>query len=196
MSSIEEAVTSAALVTNTELLRLYSEALWHGDALMPRGTQRPAPSPSSPAAQRLNALAQAAKELPHLFLYAHLVQWTNEPDGAPDDVLEALQGVCAVTLRLTHRALEAHAQTVGFHIRGWAHQGVEWSAERLSQGWDADAPVLIDESRLATGALCAALTALPADRIGVCEQVAAGAAHLLTIYAIATGALWPGEPLS
>jgi hypothetical protein len=170
MSSIEEAVTSAALVTNTELLRLYSEALWHGDALMPRGTQRAAGSPSSPAAQRLNALAQAAKELPHLFLYAHLVQWTNEPNGAPDDVLGVLQGVCAVTLRLTHRALEAHAQTVGFHIRRWAHQGVEWSSERLSEGWDADFPVLIDEARHATGALSAALTSLTADQMCVCER--------------------------
>jgi hypothetical protein len=196
MSSIEEAVTSAAMVTDTELLRLYAEALWHGDTRMTRGTQRAARMPSSPTAQRLNALAQAAKELPHLFLYAHLAQWTNEPDGAPDDVLEALQGASTVTLGLTHRALEAHAQTVGFHIGGWVHQGVEWSAERLWQGWDADAPVLIDESRHATVALGAALTALTADRIGVCEQLAAGAAHLLTIYAIVTGALWPGQLVS
>ena len=152
--------------------------------------------PSSPAAQRLNALARATKQLPHLFLYAHLVQWTNEPDGAPEDVLEALQGVCAVTLGLTHRALEAHALTVGFQIRGWVHQGVEWSAERLWQGWDADAPVLIDESRHATDALCATLTALTADPMGVCEQLAASAAHLLTIYAIVTGALWPGQLVS
>jgi len=193
MSSIEEAVTSAAMVTDAELLRLYAEALWHGDACMTRGTQRAAGMPSSPAGQRLTALAQTAKELPHLFLYAHLVQWTNEPDGAPDDVLEALRGVCAVTLGLTHRALEAHARAVGFHVRGWVHQGVECSAERLSLGWDADAPVLIDESGHATGALCAALSA---DRMGVCEQLAAGAAHLLTIYAIVTGALWPGQLLS
>ncbi len=48
MSSIEEAVTSAAMVTNTELLRLYAEALWHGDALMTRGTQRPAGSRALP----------------------------------------------------------------------------------------------------------------------------------------------------
>jgi len=193
MSSIEEAVSSAAMVTDTELLRLYEEALWHADALMTPGTQRMAAMPSSPATRRLNALAQAAKQLPHLFLYAHLVQWTNEPDGAPDDLLEALQGACAVTLRLTHRALEAHAQTLEFHIRGWVHQGVEWSAERLWQGWDADASVLIDESRHATDALGAALSALTADPMGVCEQLAASAAHLLTIYAIVTGALWPGQ---
>jgi hypothetical protein len=196
MSSIEEAVASAAMFTDTELLRLHAEALWHADALMTRRTQRAAPVPSSPAARRLNALARAARQLPRLFLYAHLVQWTNEPDGAPDDVLEALQGICAVTLGLTHRALEAHALTVGFQIRGWVHRGVEWSAERLSQGWDADAPVLIDESRQATGALCGALSALTADRIGVCEQLAGGTAHLLTIYAIVTGALWPGQLVS
>jgi hypothetical protein len=196
MSSIEEAVTGAAMFTDTELLRLHAEALWQADALVKRGTLRAAAMPSSPTAQRLNALAQAAKELPHLFLYAHLAQWTNEPEGAPADVLEALQRVCAVTLGLTHRALEAHALTVGFHVRGWVHQGVEWSAERLWQGWDADASVLIDESREATGALCAALTALTADPMVVCEQLAAGAAHLLTIYAIVTGALWPGQLVS
>lgn len=180
---MEEAIAKATTVTLAELRRAYAAAIAHGQT-----STLSAPEQERSAAA-LGLLACTAMRLPDLLLYAHLVQAFDEDadrDRIPECVAETLLGICAGTLRLAHRALQVHAQTVGFCMQAWVDRGLEGAERRLSAGMVAEPAALIDEARQAALAVTGAIAVVGVDRMRVCEQLASSIEHVLGIYMVAS----------
>ena len=106
------------------------------------------------------------------------------------------EGMCdtsAGTLRLAHRALEAHAGALGYDPGAW----VEHALERARAALLELEPTLIEgtaaiaqaQTRRAAVALTRAAAATETDGIAVPDEVATALAHLLTLFMLASEAI-------
>ena len=90
-----------------------------------------------------------------------------------------------------HRALETHGHAVHYDTAAWIDQVIQHAGRELDDvalDDDAPVPIVIEQARRATIALTRATAATADDPMLVPEQVAAGLAHLLVVYLIATEA--------
>jgi len=177
---INRAVALAAKADETELHRLYAEAVARG-----------ADDTSCTAeAERdfgvLPLLALTLARLPDLALVGHLLDSIDGDEGDPL-VARAASHVASGALRLANRALEVHGRDVGYQTSVWVEQALLWTATELSTHATVGDEGLwvVDEARAAALALAAAAAATASDRMLVPEQVAEGLGCLLAIYAIA-----------
>jgi hypothetical protein len=179
---MNQAVAIAAAADEPELRRAYAAGIAWGAT----STQCTAEEERMHGTLRL--LAQAMLRLPDLFLYAHVVEvlaGDTAEDRVPPIAVSAVGGTVAGALRLGHRALETHARDVGYEIDAWIDRTLEHAGALLCSQVDADAPVLLDQARLAAIALSRATAATADDRMLVPDEVANGLAHLLAVYLVA-----------
>jgi hypothetical protein len=142
----------------------------------------------------LRLLTLAILRLPDLSVQAHLLDAGPCPvDGILDFVLEAVCDTSAGALRLTHRALEAHAGALGYDAFAWVEHAVRRAGAvlrdlepALIEGTTAGAQV---QARQVAVALTRAVAATDADWMGVPDHIATALAHLLTLFMIADEAI-------
>ncbi len=106
-------------------------------------------------------------------------------------VVSAVSDVAAGVLRLTHRALDVHGQSVHYAIATWTDRAFERAGSKLNQralDREREVPVAFDQARLATIALTRATAAAATDPMLVPAEAANGLGHLLAVYLIAIAA--------
>lgn len=142
----------------------------------------------------LRLLTLAFLRLPDLTLQAHLL---DVGDGPADGMLGVvLQGVCdtsAGALRLSHRALEAHADAIGYDPDAWlehARERARGALAGIEPAWiEGGAAVAQDQTRRAAIALTRGAAATAENGVGVPDEIATALAHLLTLFMIASEAI-------
>ncbi len=134
----------------------------------------------------LRLVTLAILRLPDLAMIAQLMHMDNEDPVMLEDpvVLRAACDVASGALRLAHRALETHGRDVGYGTGAWIDDTLFTAVAELAREHD-EAPVLIEQVRLATLALTQAAAAIPEDRLLVPDRLATSLRHLLVIYVIA-----------
>ena len=180
---LNQAVAVAAAANEPELRRAYAAGVARGAT----NTQCTAEEERTYGTLRL--LTLATLRLPDLFLYAHIVEvlaTEADQERIPAVAVEAISTSVTGGLRLAHRALETHARDVGYEVDAWIDRAVEHAGALLGSQVDADAPMLLDQTRLAAIALTRATAATADDRMLVPDEVANGLAHLLAVYLVAT----------
>jgi len=141
----------------------------------------------------LRLLTLATLRLPDLVLYAALTEvYDDEPAAGRvrRGVVGAVGDVAAGALRLTHRALEVHGQSLHYAISVWIDRALERAGSELDQharDGECDVPVAVEQGRLATIALTRATVATACDPMLV-PTAANGLGHLLAVYLIAIAA--------
>ena len=177
--SVNRAVAIAAAADQTELRSLYRQAVSHGAAntlCTPEEEQ---------AYGTLRLLTLAMLRLPDLYLYAHLLEALDEEpttEPAPPLVTFRLSEIAAGALRLAHRALETHADKLGYETGAWIERALERTRTELCGDPE---PVLVDQARRCAIALTRAIAATAGERMLVPGELADGLARLLMIYLIA-----------
>jgi hypothetical protein len=106
----------------------------------------------------LRLLTLATLRMPDLVLYAGLVDvYEDGPDGSPVPraAVLAIGDASAGALRLTHRALEAHGQSIRYAIAAWIDRAHRHAASELNvdASHDDEVPFAVEQARLATIAL-------------------------------------------
>jgi hypothetical protein len=186
--NIDQAVAAAAATRAPEVRRAYRRAVAHGI----HNTQCTPEQESAYGTLRL--LTLTTLRLPDLVLYAHLLHVygdENDEGRLPRPVVRGVSDVAAGALRLAHRALETHGHAVQYDTAVWVDRVIEHAGRELDDvalDDDAPVPIVIEQVRRATIALTRATAATADDPMLVPEQVAAGLAHLLAVYLIATEA--------
>jgi len=185
---MDRAVSAAAATSEPEMRRVYRRAVAHGAAN----------TGCTPHRERtygtLRLLTLATLRLPDLVLYAQLADvYGDETDAGriPCVVISAVSDVAAGALRLTHRALEVHGQTLNYEIAAWIERALERAGIELNQqarDGECDVPVAVNQGRLATVALTRATAATGSDPMLVPAETANGLGHLLAVYLIAAAA--------
>ena len=180
---MNRAVAIAATADGPELRRAYAAGVARG------ATNTWCAAEEERTYGTLRLLTLAMLRLPDLFLYAHIVEvlaGDGDHGRVPPVAVSAITATAAGALRLAHRALETHARDVGYEIEAWIDRALEHAGALLCSQVDADAPVLLDQARLAAIALTRATAATADDRMLVPDEVANGLAHLLAVYLIGT----------
>ena len=142
----------------------------------------------------LRLLTLALLRLPDLALPAYLLDVAN---GGVDDSLEfAWEAACdtgAGALRLAHRALEAHADALGYCPQAWVAHALERARAALAELEPAllegSAAVAQAELRRTATALTRATAATAEDGMRVPDEIATGLAHLLALFMLTSGAI-------
>lgn len=188
MRQLHRAIVLAAAADSDEIGYAYGEAIAEGgmSALGCPGCER--------AHGTLRLLTLALVRLPQLAVQAHLIDMTESaPDGILDVVLEGMCATSAGALRLAHHALQAHADELGYDAALWighAHERCRVALHELEptliEGETAVAQAL---ARRAAVALTRATAATEGDSLAVADEIAAGLAHLLTLYLVASEAV-------
>jgi hypothetical protein len=180
----------AAATSELEMRRAYRRAVAHGE----RNTGCTADRERDYGALRL--LTLATLRMPDLVLYAGLVAvYEDGPDrsrvsrGAVLEIGDASAGA----LRLTHRALEVHGESLRYAIGVWIGRALERAGTELEQQTlddQAEISVALNQARLATVALTRATAATADDPmlVLVLAEAANGLGHLLAVYLIAIAA--------
>jgi hypothetical protein len=119
--------------------------------------------------------------------------YEDGPDGSrfPRAGVLTIGDTSAGALRLTHRALEAHGDSLGYAIGVWIGRALECAGTELEQQAlddEAEIPVALNQARLATMALTRATAATVDDPMLVPVEAANGLGHLLAVYLIAIAA--------
>ncbi len=185
---MDRAVSAVVATSEPGLRRAYRRALAHGAAN----------SGCTPDRERadgtLRLLTLATLRLPDLVLYAGLADvYEDGPDGSrvPRAAVLAISDASAGALRLTHRALEAHGQSLRYAIPAWIDRALERASGELNppaRAGEFEVPVAVNQGRLATIALTRATAATATDPMLVPAEAANGLGHLLAVYLIATRA--------
>jgi hypothetical protein len=182
--NMSQAVATAAAADDARLRRAYAAAI----ACRANNTLCTAEQERAYGTLRLLTLAWL--RLPDLVLYSHLLEgFADDPevDRVPPVVVNAVRGVAAAALRLSHRALETHGRDVGYETGAWIDSALERAGVELTRNTgeieEREVSVVLDQSRLA--AICLA-RATAGDRMRVPEEIARGLSHLLAVYLIAT----------
>jgi hypothetical protein len=193
VSDLQPAITIAAFADADEFEYAYWSALAEG-----ADDTRSCPDHERQLGA-LRLLTLAGLRLPDLALQTCVLD-VRAP-CAPDAVDVALESAChtsAGALRLAHRALEAHGQTVGYaplawiiHARERAHSTLAESQSALLEG--GPGPLYTHVRRIAV-ALARASAATADDDLCVAEESATALAHLLALYMIATAAIGASPP--
>ena len=188
MSDIHRAVALAAGANAGELEQAYWSAIAEG-ALNTR---------SAPERERalgaLRLLTLALLRLPDLALPAYLL---DVAECGHDDGLDlAWETACdtgAGALRLAHRALEAHAEALGYCPHAWVAHALERARAALAELEPAllegSAALAQEQLRRTAIALARAAAATAEDGMRVPGEIATGLAHLLALFMITTGAI-------
>jgi hypothetical protein len=141
----------------------------------------------------LRLLTLALLRLPDLIVQAHLL---DVGAGESEDILDVvLQGVCdtsAGALRLSHRALEAHADAVRYDPDAWVKHALERARAALvaiEPTWiEGTAAIAQGQARRTAIALTRGAAATADDGVAVPDEIASALAHLLTLFMIASEA--------
>ena len=193
MSDLQRAITAAALADADELEYAYWSALAEGAD----------DTRSSPDHERglgaLRLLTLAGLRLPDLAVQSCLLD-IGEP-ATPDAVDVALESACqtsAGALRLAHRALEAHGETIGYAPLAWITHARERTRSTLAESQSSlieggPGPLFTHVRRIAV-ALARASAATVDDELRVADETATALAHLLALYMIATEAIGAPPP--
>ena len=181
--SVNRAVAIAAAADEAELRSLYERAVSHGAAntLCTPGEER--------AYGTLRLLTLATLRLPDLYLYAHLLEALDEDpavEPVPPLVTSRLGEIAAGALRLAHRALETHADELGYQPGAWVKRALERARVQLSGDLERGEQSLVDEARRCAIALTRAIAATAADAMLVPGELADALARLLVLYLIVT----------
>ena len=173
MSDLHYAITVAALADADELEYAYWSAVAEGAD----DTRSRADHERDLGALRL--LTLATLRLPDLALQACLLDVRDHPLPAVIDV--ALESACqtaAGALRLAHRALEAHAQAIGYTLIAWTTHARERARSTLAESQSAlleggPGPMYTHVRRIAV-ALARASAATADDDLRVADETATG----------------------
>jgi hypothetical protein len=185
---LHHAIVLAAAADADEVGYAYAEAVAEG-AMSTLGC-----SSCERAHGTLRLLTLALLRLPELAVQAHLMDVNDAaPEGILDLVLERTCVMSAGALRLAHRALEVHADALGYDAGVWSKHAHERARAALLEL----APTLIEgetalaqtQARRAAVALTRAAAATEGDGLAVADEIATGLAHLLTLYLVASEAV-------
>lgn len=183
---LDSVLARAGARNQTELQLAYRQAIVQGGRYAPtRETERVSSS--------LQLLCRTVTHLPGLGLHPALLD-----AGLPDErltapaasrMVRAIGAQVAAALRLTHRALEAHARDVGYRIDAWlartvCEAEVELACVRPAQS-EAEPGLFGEHVVAATSELAHALAAGPTDRMAVPARLSRALAHFLVIYVLA-----------
>jgi hypothetical protein len=181
--SVNRAVAIAAAADRNELRSLYGQAVSHGAAN----------TLCTPEEERgygtLRLLTLAMLRLPDLYLYAHLLEALDEDatvEPVPPIVTSQLGGIAAGALRLAHRALETHADELGYARGAWVERVLERARVQLCGDLASREWPLVDEARRCAIALTRAIAATAGDGMLMPGELAEALARLLVLYLIAT----------
>jgi len=180
--SVNRAVAIAAAADQTELRSSYERAVWHGavNTLCTAEEER--------AYGTLRLLTLAMLRLPDIYLYAHLLEALDEDptvEPIPPLVTLRLGEIAAGALRLGHRALETHADDLGYRPGVWVERAVERARAQLCSDLESRELSLVDEARRCAIALTRAIAATPSEGMLVPGELADALARLLPLYLIA-----------
>ncbi len=146
--NIEQALEEAAHASDAQLRKSYEVALAYGA----RNTGW------RPEEERLygtlRLVTLAILRLPDLAMIGQIMHIDNEDPVVPRAACEVAGGA----LRLAHRALETHGRDVGYETGAWIEDTLFTAVAELAREYD-EAPVLIEQVRLATLALTQAAAA-------------------------------------
>ena len=185
MRDLQRAIALVAGADADELADAYRSAVAEGAA----NTRCDAERERAHGALRLVTLALL--RLPDLTLQAHLLDVGGHgAEGVLAFVLDRLCDTSAGALRLSHRALEAHAEAIGYDPDAWVANALE-RARAVLAGIE---PTLIEgatavaegQARLTAVALTRAAAATAQDGVAVADELATGLAHLLVLFMIAS----------
>jgi hypothetical protein len=127
--SVNRGVAIAAAADQAELRSRYGQAVSHGAAntLCTPEEER--------ARGTVRLLTLATLRLPDLYLHAHLLEAFDQ-DASIEPVAPLVSAQlgesCAGALRLAHRALETHAQALGYEPGAWVERSLERARAMLS----------------------------------------------------------------
>jgi len=187
VTHMQRALEVAAATSELEMRRAYRRAVADG-----------ASNTGTPDRERdygaLRLLTLATLRMPDLVLYAGLADvYEDGPDGSrfPRAGVLMIGDTSAGALRLTHRALEAHGESLGYAIgvsigRALDRAGTELEQQRKDD--EAEIPVALNQARLAMLALTRATAATAIDPMLVPAEAANGLGHLRAVYLIAIAA--------
>jgi hypothetical protein len=181
--SVNRAVAIAAAADQTQLRSIYGQAVSHGAAntLCTPEEER--------AYGTVRLLTLATLRLPDVYLYAHLLEALDQDatiEPVPPLVSAQLGESCAGALRLAHRALETHAQELGYEPGAWVERALERARAQLSGDLERDERPLTVQARRCAIALTRAIAATAGQAMLVAGELADASARLLVLYLIAT----------
>jgi hypothetical protein len=181
--SVNRAVAIAAVADQTELRSRYGQAVSHGavNTLCTPEEER--------AYGTVRLLTLATLRLPDLYLHAHLLEALDQDatiEPVPPLVSAQLGEMCAGALRLAHRALETHAQELGYESGAWVERSLECARALLSGDLEREDRPLIVQARRCAIALTRAIAATAAESMLVPGELADASARLLVLYLIST----------
>ena len=183
MSDLQRAITAAALADADELEYAYWSALAEGaDDTRSSPDARTRPRRAAPAHARRPAAPRPRR--------ADAACSTSANRATPDAVDVALESACqtsAGALRLAHRALEAHGETIGYAPLAWITHARERARSTLAESESSlleggPGPLYTHVRRIAV-ALARASAATADDDLRVADETAtalgapAGAVH-------------------
>jgi hypothetical protein len=185
MRDLQRAIAVAAGAGADELENAYRSAVAEGAG----NTRCDADQERAHGALRL--LTLALLRLPDLTLQAHLLDVGEDAaEGVLEFVLDRLCDTSSGALRLSHRALEAHAEAIGYDPDAWVGHALERARAALAglepTLIEGAAAVAEDQAHLTTIALTRAAAATAHDGVAVADELATGLAHLLALFMIAS----------
>jgi len=188
LRDMQRALKVAAATSELEMRRAYRRAVADGA----RNTGCTPDRERDYGALRL--LTLATLRMPDLALYAGLADvYEDGPDGSrfPRAGVLTIGDASAGALRLTHRALEVHGQSLRYAIGVWIGRALERAGTELEQQAlddQAEIPAALNQSRWATIALTRATAATADDPMVVPAEMANALGHLLAVYLVALAA--------
>jgi hypothetical protein len=188
MTDMQRAMAVAARADASQLERAYALAVAAGGANT-RCAERP-----ERAHGALRLLTLATLRLPDLALQAYLLD-VAECAGveALQFELQAVWEIAAGALRLAHRALEAHADAVGYEPAAWVGHALGRAREALAgiepAPIEGTVAITQEQVRRVAVALTRAAAATAEDAMRVPDETATALAHLLTLFMITSEAI-------
>ncbi len=179
--SVNRAVAIAATTDQKGLRSLYGQTV-------SRGAANTLCTPEEERAYgTLRLLTLATLRLPDLYLHAHLLEALDEDptiEPVPPIVTTRFGEVAAGALRLTHHALETHADELGYQTGAWIERALERAHGRLCGDLECGERRLVDEARRCAIALTRAIAATAGEPMLVPGELADAVARLLVLYLI------------
>jgi hypothetical protein len=188
VSELQRAMALAAAADVDELRRAYWLAVAEGEAN----------TVAAPVSERglgaLRLLTLSALRLPDLALQAQLLDLSDDLCPiALDCALDAAWGTVTGALRLAHRALEAHAEAIGYGHAAWLEHALAHARRALIDLEPASiegvpAPTG-DQVRRVAVAISRAAAATADDVMCVPDEIATALGHLLALFMVISEAI-------
>lgn len=188
MSGLQRAMALAAGADVDELRRAYWFAVSEGEA----------DTLADPVTERrlgaLRLLTLSALRLPDLALQTQLLELSDDLcPGALDGALDAAWGTVTGALRLAHRALEAHAGTLGYSHAAWLDHALRRARSALIElepaGIEGTVAPTGDQARRVAAALSRAAAPTADDVMRVPDEIATALGHLLALFMVISEAI-------